>query len=157
MPTCPVPTGKKTSGAMAFLADVNFLIALLHRRHVASPTASAWLEEQDAPRCVALSRVAQMGVLRILTNPAWLGEEVLPARAVWEAWDLMLGDDRFVQVVEPSTLEAEWRLLTEDFPPGRCAETDTYLAAFARAGGYRLLTFDRGFRRFEGLNAMILD
>jgi hypothetical protein len=29
-------------------------------------------------------------------------------------------------------------------------------AAFARAGGYRLLTFDRGFRQFEGLDVEIL-
>lgn len=56
---------------MAFLADVNFLVALLHARHTASPIANAWLDEQDEPACVAVCRVAQMGALRVLTNPSW--------------------------------------------------------------------------------------
>jgi hypothetical protein len=142
---------------MAYLADVNFLIALLHARHAASERAAAWLDGQEEPRSVRLCRVVQMGALRILTNPAWLQEDVLPARSVWDAWDLLLTDDRFARVSEPPRLEAEWRLLTEEFPVGRCAETDAYLAAFARAGGLRVLTFDRGFRRFEGLDAMILE
>jgi toxin-antitoxin system PIN domain toxin len=141
---------------MAYLADVNFLVALLHARHAFSAAAVAWLDRQEEPAGILLCRVAQMGVLRILTNPAWLKEDVQPAAAVWQAWDLLLTDDRFARVDEPPRLEAEWRRLTGDFPAGRCAETDTYLAAVARAGGFRLLTFDQGFRRFENLDALIL-
>jgi hypothetical protein len=142
---------------MAFLADVNFIIALLHARHSASERAAAWLAEQDEPRSILLCRVVQMGALRILTNPAWLKEDVLPARAVWEVWDLLLSDDRFARVNEPPNLETEWRRLTEEFAAGRCAETDTYLAAFAGAGGHRVLTFDRGFQSFEGLDLLVLE
>jgi hypothetical protein len=69
---------------------------------------------------------------------------------------LLLTDDRFAQVAEPSRLEAEWRFLTQAFAVGRCVETGTYFAAFARAGGHRLLTFDRGFRQFDGLDVEIL-
>ena len=141
---------------MAYLADVNFLIALLHARHSAAEPAAAWLNDQHEPRSILLCRVAQMGVLRILTNPAWLKDDVLPARAVWDAWDLLLTDDRFAPADEPPGLENEWRRLTEGLPAGQCAETDTYLAAFAQAGGHQLLTFDRGFRRFDGLDALIL-
>lgn len=142
---------------MAYLADVNFVIALLHARHSAAGRAAAWLDGQEESGAILLCRVVQMGVLRILTNPAWLKDEVLPARAVWDAWDLLLTDDRFAAVHEPPGLERQWRSLTEDLPAGRCAETDTYLAAFALAGGYRLLTFDRGFRSFEGVDALVLD
>ena len=141
---------------MAYLADVNFAIALLHARHTAAGRAATWLESQDEPRSILLCRVAQMGVLRILTNPAWLKDEVLPARAVWEAWDLLLADDRFALAAEPPGLEKEWRALTQGLAAGECAETDTYLAAFARAGGHRLVTFDRGFRSFAGLDSLIL-
>lgn len=141
---------------MAFLADVNFLVALLHARHVASARAVAWLEQQNEPASILICRVAQMGVLRILTNPAWLKEDVQPAAAIWEAWDLLLADDRFAQAQEPRHLETTWRLLTRDFPAGKCAETDTYLAAFALAGGHRMLTFDRGFRQFPGLDLALL-
>ncbi len=37
--------------------------------------------------------------------------------------------------------------------------TDAYLAAFALAGGYRLVSFDRDFLRFRpyGLNLLLLE
>ena len=34
--------------------------------------------------------------------------------------------------------------------------SDAYLAAFALAGGHRFATFDHGFRRFEGLDLILL-
>jgi predicted nucleic acid-binding protein len=34
--------------------------------------------------------------------------------------------------------------------------TDAYLAAFARSAGLRLVTFDRGFARFSGLEVLLL-
>ena len=34
--------------------------------------------------------------------------------------------------------------------------TDAYLAAFARSAGWRLVTFDADFSRFEGLNVLRL-
>jgi len=140
---------------MGYLADVNFLVALLHARHALSERAVAWLGRQEQAGSILLCRVAQMGVLRVLTNPTWLKEEVLPAAAVWDAWDLLLTDDRFTSIQEPPGIESEWRLVTQGFAPGRHAGTDTYLAAFARAGGYGLLTFDRGFHQFEGLEVEI--
>lgn len=142
---------------MPHLADVNFLVALFHARHTKTAKAVAWLESQEEPGVIVLCRVVQMGVLRVLTNPAWLEEEALSASTVWQAWDDALEDERFSWVDEPAGLEAEWRSLTGAFPAGRCAETDTYLAAFARAGGYRLLTFDRGFRDLEGVDSLVLD
>jgi toxin-antitoxin system PIN domain toxin len=142
---------------LAYLTDANFLIALLHARHTLSGRAVAWLDSHEEPASLLLCRVAQMAALRVLTNPGWLKDEALPAAAVWNAWDLLLTDLRFVQVREPVRLEEEWRALTRPFPPGRCAETDCYFVAFARAGGYRLLTFDRGFRKFDGLDLEILE
>jgi predicted nucleic acid-binding protein len=41
-----------------------------------------------------------------------------------------------------------------DAPPGFW--TDAYLAAFARAGGLGLVTFDRDFRRYAGLDLTLL-
>jgi toxin-antitoxin system PIN domain toxin len=140
---------------MGYLADVNFLIALLHARHGLSERAVAWLGRQEQAGSILVCRVAQMGVLRILTNPTWLKGEVLSAAAVWEAWDRLLTDDRFTSIQEPPGIESEWRLVTREFAPRRQVGTDTYLAAFARAGGYCLLTFDRGFQQFEGLEVEI--
>jgi hypothetical protein len=142
---------------MAYLADVNFLIALVHGRHAQAQRAAAWLEKQSPAPSILLCRVAQMGLLRILTNPSWLKEDVLAAREVWEAWDLLLSDDRFKAGSEPVGFEREWRRWTGSLRRGQQAETDFYLAAFAAAGGHRLLTFDRGFQRFQGLDVLILE
>lgn len=142
---------------MAYLADVNVLVALLHARHIASSSANAWLDRQEEPRSIALCRVAQMGTLRLLTNPAWLAGDVLTARQVWDGWDLMCSDGRFYEAPEPAGIEDAWRALTSPLPLGQQADTDAYLAAFAIAGGYRFVTFDLGFRKFEDLHATILD
>lgn len=142
---------------MPYLADVNFLVALLHAKHAHSARAVDWLDSQDELRSIGLCRVAQMGTLRVLTNPSWLGDEVLPAAEVWQGWDRLVTDERFVRVEEPPKLEAEWRRWTSSFAAGRCVETDIYLATFARAGGYRVLTFDRGFGRLEGVDALVLE
>lgn len=157
MPTSLAPRPRRICASLAYLVDANFLIALLHVRHAHSERAVAWLASQAEPGSILLCRVAQMAVLRVLTNSAWLKEDVLPASAVWDAWDLLLTDSRFAQVQEPAFLEEEWRFVTRPLPAGRCAETDTYLAAFALAGGYCLLTFDRSFRQFDGLDVEIVD
>ena len=33
---------------------------------------------------------------------------------------------------------------------------DAYLAAFALAGGFQVVTFDQGFSKFAGVNCLIL-
>jgi toxin-antitoxin system PIN domain toxin len=141
---------------MAFLADVNVVVALLHARHAMAGRAVAWLARQEEDASILLCRVVPMGAVRILTNPGWLKSEVMPARKAWAAWDRMLSDGRFAVVEEPAGLEMEWRRLTSRFAAGRCAETDAYLAAMAVSGGYRLVTFDRGFQRFSGVEVDIL-
>jgi predicted nucleic acid-binding protein len=101
---------------MPYLADVNFLIALLHPGHQHSPQAVALLDRQDDAASIHLCRVAQMGVLRILTHPGLMKADVQSAASVWQAWDLLLTDDRFLQVEEPQRLEETWRGLTRNFP-----------------------------------------
>jgi uncharacterized protein len=141
---------------LGYLADVNFLVAILHARHVFSRRAVSWVDKQEEPGSILFCRVVQMGALRLLTDSRWLKTDVQPAAAVWGAWDQLLLDRRFARVEEPPRIEAEWRRLTRALASGRCADTDAYLAAFARVGGYRLLTFDRGFEQFEGLDVEIL-
>jgi predicted nucleic acid-binding protein len=56
---------------------------------------------------------------------------------------------------EPATLDATFaQLLTSDLPPRLL--TDAYLASHALAGGMRLVSFDRDFRRFPGLDLLLL-
>jgi uncharacterized protein len=137
---------------MGALVDVNVLVALMHARHVHSARAVHWLARQDEPGVVAVCRVSQMGALRILTNPAAMKDEVKNASEFWDGWDRMIEDDRFALVGEPAGLGTAWRALTVALPRGKTAETDCYLAAFAIAGKHSLVSFDRGLRRFKGLD-----
>lgn len=141
---------------MGALVDVNVLVALLHARHVHCARAVAWLESQTAERAIAICRVAQMGALRILTHPSVMREDVRTAQEFWQGWTELMNDDRFSQVDEPAEIEAAWQEVTSPFRRGTVAETDAYLAAFAIAAKHRIVSFDRGMRRFAGVEAEIL-
>jgi hypothetical protein len=139
---------------MGALADVNVLVALMHARHVHSPRAVRWLAGQDEPGTVVVCRVCQMGALRILTHPSAMKDEVKSASEFWDGWQRLMEDERFALAREPAGLENAWRALGAALPKGTPAETDCYLAAFAIAGGHRLVSFDRGLRRFRGLSVV---
>ena len=139
---------------MAALADVNVLVALLHARHVHSVQAVHWLETQEEPGAVAICRISQMGALRILTNPSVMQQDVKTVAEFWTGWQQLLNDDRFAQVCEPAGLEETWRGLSSELAKGKIVETDCYLAASAIAGGHRIASFDRGLRRFAGLDVV---
>ncbi len=141
---------------MAWICDVNVLVALMHARHAHSERAVAWLEGRQSPGSVLVCRIAQMGALRILTNPAWLKEEVLGPAEFWRGWDTLMGDDRFAMIGEPSDFEKVWRKVTAAIPKGRIAETDAYFAALAAAAGHAIVTFDRGFSGFKGIEVELL-
>ena len=137
---------------MGALVDVNVLVALMHARHVHSAAAVRWLAGQNEPGVVAVCRVSQMGALRILTHTSAMKDEVKSASEFWDGWNRVMEDDRFALVGEPVGLETAWRALTGALPRGMPAETDGYLAAFAIAGKLSLVSFDRGLRRFPGLD-----
>ena len=141
---------------MGALVDVNVLVALLHARHVHSSLAVAWLESQDQARAIAICRVSQMGALRILTHPSIMKDDVKTAAEFWHGWTKLTEDDHFLQVAEPPDLESAWRTVTAPLRRGHAAGTDAYLAAFAIAGRHRIVSFDRGMKRFAGVDAEIL-
>jgi toxin-antitoxin system PIN domain toxin len=141
---------------MASLVDVNILIAFLHARHSQSPAAVNWLERQVELHSVLICRVAQMGALRLLSHPVVMKGDVLSADEFWKGWDRMMEDDRFSLVAEPEGFDRVWRQTTSKLAKGKNVETDAYLAAFARAGNWKLVTLDRGCHRFTDTQLEIL-
>lgn len=141
---------------MSKLLDVNLALVILHGEHEHSPIAQTWLPEQKEPGSLLLCRVVQMGVLRLLTRRAMMGGRLLSAKEAWSYWNTLLSDGRFRPVEEPLGLEDAWESVAERLRTGACLDTDTYLAAFALAGGYTLATFDKGFIRFAGLQTELL-
>jgi predicted nucleic acid-binding protein len=60
-------------------------------------------------------------------------------------------DPRISFVAEPPGVDALWRSLTQRSALSTNIWSDTYLATFCLAGGYELVTFDKGFSVYRGL------
>jgi hypothetical protein len=83
-----------------------------------------------------------MGLLCLLTNPHVMGPDVLTATRAWNMFDAFLTDSRISHIGEPPGLEDHWRVSTLAEKHGTNWWTDTYLAAFAFAADFTLVTFD---------------
>jgi uncharacterized protein len=102
---------------------------------------------------VAICRVAQMGLLRLLTNPKVLGTGAQPIRRAWAVSNEVLTDKRVFFASEPAKLEAAWATMMDHPAAGHTSWTDANLAAFARQFEYEMVTFDHGFRRVVRFDA----
>jgi len=141
---------------MTFFPDVNVWLALAVAEHTHAARAQNWAEQASGDWLV-LNRITQMGLLRLLTNPSVMGRDALTGADAWRVADGLLEHENVRLVKEPDGLERSWRDLT---PPGRVGPnfwTDAYLAAFARATGFTLATFDRGFSKHRDTPVKILN
>lgn len=142
-----------------YLCDVNVWFALAvsgHSHHVAART---WLDGVDGRASTRFCRTTQQAFLRLLTNPAVLapyGDPPLSNAAAWAAYEALLADDRIAFADEPDGLDGLWRELAVRRTASHRLWTDAYLAAFAVAGGFRLVTTDAGFRQFRGLDLLVV-
>jgi toxin-antitoxin system PIN domain toxin len=140
---------------MTFFPDVNVWIALVVGEHTNAREAREWVDTATGDWLV-LSRITQMGVLRLLTNPAVMGPDALSGAMAWRIIDELLDRENIRFVREPDGLDLVWRRHT---PAGRTSPnfwTDGYLAAFAHAAGFTLVTFDRGFSKYRDIAVKIL-
>ena len=151
---------RKKPGRSVTLCDSNVWLALALSEHVHHSAARDWLETVDEPESVLLCRATQQAVLRLLTNPSVLGLYGLPPltnRQAWSIYEALLADDRIAyRADEPAGLEPLWKEFALRGTASPKLWMDAYLAAFARAGGYRMVTTDRAFRQFRGLDLLVL-
>jgi uncharacterized protein len=141
---------------MPALCDVNFVVAMCHRAHQHHGAAKSWLDAGKGDAGLILCRVSQLGMLRVLTNPAIMGGEVCTTDEAWEVHDALMRDSRFSYRDEPIGLQVQLREFTRGYPFSPKLWQDAYLAAFAVTADLELITFDRGFGKFSGLRAEIL-
>ena len=120
---------------MPALCDVNFLVAMCHRSHQHHAAAKAWLDGGGADQGIVLCRVSQLGMLRLLTNPAIMQGEVCTTDEAWETHDTLMRDSRFSFREEPFGLQAKLREFTRGFSFSPKLWQDAYLAAFAVNSG----------------------
>ena len=140
--------------ASAELLDVNVWLALAVHGHPHHPSAlRAWPELQQPTFC----RVTQLGLLRLLCNRQVMGADVFEPRTAWAEYDRLLAAGSVQFLHEPADLETVFKSLAKGGKAARDFWTDAYLAAFAKAGQLRLVTFDSGFSRFANLDCLLLE
>jgi uncharacterized protein len=123
------------------LVDVGVWLAAVWGRHVHNPAAADWFgQETDG---IAFCRVTQMGLLRLLSNPAIMGEDAIERSQAWRTYDQLWADERVVWADEPVELDAVWRAISARDDKSHKLWTDDYLAAFAQASDAVLITLDR--------------
>ena len=126
--------------------DINVWVALTYEGHATHRTAAMWFETLTPDVSLVFCRLTQLGLLRLLTTAAVMGDEVMTQPQAWGAYDRWHHDPRVELVDEPAELEAQFRVLTRLRQSATKDWADSYLAAFATVGQLTLVTFDKGLR-----------
>jgi uncharacterized protein len=141
------------------LPDSNVWLALTLSKHPFHGAASAWISGEAAKSSIRFCRSTQQSFLRLLTTEKLMAAYGLPPMtnaAAWELYERLLSDTRIDWADEPGGVESRWK----DFAARGTASPkmwmDAYLAAFALAGKFRLITTDHGFQQYKGLDPLIL-
>ena len=137
---------KKSTTSFLF-PDLNIWLALSYQAHVHHQIAVDWFNSVPSSARLCFCRATQIGLLRLLTTEAIMNDEVLTQIEAWRIYDRWLDDSRIAYVDEPPTLEPIFRAGTQTSRPASKDWSDSYLAAFARSGGFQLVTLDRAMQQ----------
>lgn len=133
-----------------FFPDLNVWLALSVSSHSHSRKAWNWLGLVPKDKRLIFSRYTQIGLLRLLTNQAAMGEQTLTLREAWGVYEQWLNDPRVEFYPEPRGLDAAFRQATEPFAgqPATKWVGDCYLLAYAKGSEASLVTFDSALLKF---------
>ena len=126
------------------LLDVGVWLAASWGRHIHHGVAVTWFDQQEDD--LAMCRVTQMSLLRLLSNPGVMSQDVISRGDAWRVIDLLQADERVIWAEEPAQLEAVWRAISARDETSHKLWTDDYLAAFTQTAGAILATLDRQLR-----------
>lgn len=141
---------------MPILVDANVWLPILVERHEHHQAASAWWDNCD-PVAACWCRPVQQTVLRLLSNPRVMGDDLLSPDEAWRIWEELTLDKRTAFLpLEPRGLEPAWRENIRDRAPTPKLWMDAYLAAWAEAAGLTMATFDSGFQNYPRIQMHLL-
>ena len=123
------------------LVDVGVWLAAVWGRHVHHSIAAEWFGRETDE--LVFCRVTQMGLLRLLSNPAIMRDDAIDRSQAWRTYDQLWADERVVWADEPGELDAVWRTISARDDKSHKLWTDDYLASFAQASEATLTTLDR--------------
>lgn len=131
------------------LPDVNVWLALLNAQHPHHARARTYWEQNAAPR-TAFCRVTMLGLLRLSTSKLVMGDTPYSTEQAWLAYQTVASLPEVFFAVEPLGIEVVMQQFTAHAQFKQTDWTDAYLAAFAQSTQLRMVTFDKGFKRFAG-------
>lgn len=129
----------------SFFPYLNVWIALSVADHVHNTEAWLWLNLLPEGRRLVFCRYTQVGLLRLLTNQAAMGEQTLILREAWEVYERWLSDPRVEFYQEPRGLDSAFREAMAPFASQAASKWvgDCYLLAYAKESDAMLVTFDQ--------------
>ncbi len=141
------------------LADSNIWLSLLLSKHEFHGATRAWFTDRNSPGPTLFCRATQQSFLRLLTTREVFSPYGIPPltnEGAWSAYESFIADMRISWVEEPAGVESLWKELAGRPHSSPKLWADAYLAAFAMTGGYQLVTTDKGFKQFQGLDLLVL-
>jgi hypothetical protein len=118
-------------------------VALHHQKHLHHDSALAWFNGLEERKKLAFCRQSQLGLFRLLTTFAVLGDEVSTQQQCWTIYEKWIAGERAVMLPEPPAIETAFRARSNATQSQPKVWTDAYLAAFAETAGLTLVTFDK--------------
>jgi toxin-antitoxin system PIN domain toxin len=104
--------------------------------------AKGWFDSLGEAELI-FCRFTQLGLLRLLTLPATMGNRAMTQRQAWKIYDSFVTDGNARLVPEPRSLDQSFRRLANLNTASPKDWADSYLAAFAEEARTTLVTFDR--------------
>jgi uncharacterized protein len=136
------------------LLDVNVWLALAHPGHTHHAAAKNYWSSTGAQP--AFCRVSMQGFLRLVTQAAVMGPAAHTPEEAWGIYAAHLSSGRTFFLHEPALFEEQVQRYTTKANFNLRDWTDAWLAGFAIAAGCRLVSFDGGFKQYEGLDFLHL-
>jgi hypothetical protein len=133
--------------------DVNVWLALVTSEHVHHASANRWWEQETSH--IGFSRLAQLGLLRLMTTAAAMDGKPLTMAQAWRVHDRLFDDNRVAFVPEPPGIEVRFRECTSGGAASPKLWADAWLQVFAECTGGVMVTFDRALAA-RARNAVLL-
>jgi len=105
--------------------------------------ARQWFDSLADKEELLFCRFTQIGLLRLLTQAAVMGDNVKTQREAWAIYDVFVTDGNARLIHEPKSLELSFRRLSSLDSASPQNWADCYLAAFAEEASLCIVTFDK--------------
>jgi|ERR1700723_434279 toxin-antitoxin system PIN domain toxin len=127
----------------SFLPDINVWLALHHQVHRHHLNVVQWFRSLDTDSRLIFCRHTQIGMFRLLTTQAVMGDEVLTQKQCWAIYAHWIDGGRATLLADPAGTDEGFEALASADLPSPKVWADAYLAAFAVSSDLTLVTFDK--------------